>query len=825
MPSTSRYYSSHELLDALTDEIHEGRLSLTELPEKLECLVDNVYASFSSIPWIHYHNQPIALMQLLINEKLDQFMAPIHGEPGFSLLLKFIDDNLASIPDSLIPRYLYGILFLGVDKTNPLVHKMLFRLYDTPDVMDMKNIATITECIRIFPRGDFKIWKRISNWIAVNIDETKYRASIDVHDLSRAMINMRQLSSPKRLYSALELTKTIVEQEQNSLSMLQLGSTLRLFRHLTFHVPTESRKEIMEGVQQILNLVTDKLPEFQCHNFADICHMLKVMNFYTPNLMTKFQKKALAIFDSQPIKISELVNLCYVFDKNMSLATRHKIESSLFQNMHEADILLLSNIADILSDIDCVNTDVIQNYQELVLENIEGIQKYITRFFKIFRFLNRSRMMDPALESAYYNEVIKLLDSQQGISIWTICTLSSFLLPVSKPVIPDILMNKLLRIIPQCDINNLALILFGLNRMKKPWVRQMYSQVLQLQTALHQNMNNQLHKVTTIDPLIQMVQVLYIKSEKKELVLLENIMAMLDTLTHTLTPRHFRNIVSLFSQLRYYSPRVMNDLVRYAIDNHDNMNFHDFSSFVRILSFMGYRPEPSEMFEDVCMKMLNKYIDQVSLQKQLSFTHDLCQMQILPDDWLASIFTLEYIEMIDDHIEAHKERRYILQKMLMLLNRMVILECPHLDIPWFHEEYCQKNMPTGNPCWMHKEIDLILDEVLGGENFFQSFVHTPYYLLIDYEVILDKDKKVLKPSIAKLLKSEDTAYQRIAIIVLMERNFSLNNRNLLGSTQLYLRQLEMLGYKTITIPYFDWNSMALTEWTEKVDYLRKKIFS
>lgn len=183
MPSTSRYYSSHELLDALTDEIHEGRLSLTELPEKLECLVDNVYASFSSIPWIHYHNQPIALMQLLINEKLDQFMAPIHGEPGFSLLLKFIDDNLASIPDSLIPRYLYGILFLGVDKTNPLVHKMLFRLYDTPDVMDMKNIATITECIRIFPRGDFKIWKRISNWIAVNIDETKYRASIDVHDL------------------------------------------------------------------------------------------------------------------------------------------------------------------------------------------------------------------------------------------------------------------------------------------------------------------------------------------------------------------------------------------------------------------------------------------------------------------------------------------------------------------------------------------------------------------------------------------------------------------------------------------------------------------
>lgn len=166
-----------------------------------------------------------------------------------------------------------------------------------------------------------------------------------------------------------------------------------------------------------------------------------------------------------------------------------------------------------------------------------------------FSFLSRCRIMDSEMESAYYNEVLKLLNSQQGLSVWTICTLASFLLPISKPVIPNILMDKLLRIIPQCEINNMALILFGLNRMKKPWIRQMYSQVLQLQTALHQNMNTQLHKVTTIDPLVQMIQVLYLKSERRELVLLDNIMDTLSTLTHTLSKRHFRNIVSLFSQV------------------------------------------------------------------------------------------------------------------------------------------------------------------------------------------------------------------------------------------------------------------------------------
>jgi hypothetical protein len=28
----------------------------------------------------------------------------------------------------------------------------------------------------------------------------------------------------------------------------------------------------------------------------------------------------------------------------------------------------------------------------------------------------------------------------------------------------------------------------------------------------------------------------------------------------------------------------------------------------------------------------------------------------------------------------------------MQLNRSVVLECPELDVPWFHEQYCQETM-------------------------------------------------------------------------------------------------------------------------------------
>ena len=36
-----------------------------------------------------------------------------------------------------------------------------------------------------------------------------------------------------------------------------------------------------------------------------------------------------------------------------------------------------------------------------------------------------------------------------------------------------------------------------------------------------------------------------------------------------------------------------------------------------------------------------------------------------------------------------------LEKMLMELNRGVVLECPQLDIVWLNGEFCQERLPAG----------------------------------------------------------------------------------------------------------------------------------
>lgn len=95
---------------------------------------------------------------------------------------------------------------------------------------------------------------------------------------------------------------------------------------------------------------------------------------------------------------------------------------------------------------------------------------------------------------------------------------------------------------------------------------------------------------------------------------------------------------------------------------------------------------------------------------------------------------------------------------LMELNRAVCLECPEFQVPWFHERYCQHLQKKGEqsePCLffcfllkcikhflckhvlvngsvspVQQQIHTMLGGVLGGINFVQAAVITPYFYTI-----------------------------------------------------------------------------------------------
>ncbi|KAJ7415584.1 FAST kinase domain-containing protein 1, mitochondrial [Willisornis vidua] len=146
-----------------------------------------------------------------------------------------------------------------------------------------------------------------------------------------------------------------------------------------------------------------------------------------------------------------------------------------------------------------------------------------------------------------------------------------------------------------------------------------------------------------------------------------------------------------------------------------------------------------------------------------------------------------------------------------------------------------------NPLRQH--VHRLLTEILGGSQYSRISVLTPYYYEIDFECVLDENKKPLSYMAQNIpldngeaihwrhgtkdegRKALPPGAQRIALEFLDSRAFSKDySRHLKGEHALKKRHLEMLGYRVVQIPHFEWNSMVLSTKGEQLEYLRQQLY-
>ncbi|KAG7272347.1 hypothetical protein CRUP_011595 [Coryphaenoides rupestris] len=92
-------------------------------------------------------------------------------------------------------------------------------------------------------------------------------------------------------------------------------------------------------------------------------------------------------------------------------------------------------------------------------------------------------------------------------------------------------------------------------------------------------------------------------------------------------------------------------------------------------------------------------------------------------------------------------------------------------------------------CLEHPQLQIhkVLSEVLGGADYTRALVITPYFY---------------------------TA-----------RSFCNNSRHMMGEAMMRKRHLEIMGYRVVQIPHFEWNSMELSTEDSLKGYLKKKLFT
>ncbi|XP_064599041.1 FAST kinase domain-containing protein 1, mitochondrial-like [Liolophura sinensis] len=827
----SGFSDAPSLLDAISEQSRTKSVSAEEAAACLQTVHYLAYDSLKHLQWLHIHNGSLAYMQLLMNDKLTTAMGDILGSSGFRFLLERVESNLETLSTEDLTLTLLSLLWLGMEKHHITIRSMFLEMHDRVETMTLSQLLTMSDCLRALRRTDILlVGKVVQRFVElVKLKDIKQMSESEFSVIARLGTNVWNVQSNQATLKLAEITSDWLNQVENISDVNVLSTYCRLAKRLRTS-QIEGIKIAKDKLEKLVKGCSDRLHPY---HIAEIAHSLKTSNQYVQGISDSLQKRSLELIRSGELsKIGEIVNCCYALNRQISYADKLLVEGTLYRRMKDADVLVLSNIADILVDIDCKNQDIIHLFIKMVQKHMLHILNFVTRLSKILRFLNLNQCQRIGGYDDLYTAIFQQLHQQQGIHVWSISNLSAFLLRHVDTVIPDRLYERLMVAIPQCDLSEIQAIMTGLGKIRRPRIRMLQSQVQNLQSLIQQNISKQVDKINSLDMLHQMVVSLCLRFEVKDVNLLNALMDNYPKFTKNLSQGGFIKTLNILNQLMYYSPRILDDLSQYAVHNHVDLGLDRFSYFVKTLAYIGYVPVNVEAVSQICVQLFEESADVLDLPDRLSFVLDLCKLQIFPERILNSVFSVEFIEEVDKYINDHGESCHRVEETFMKLNRSMVLECPSLDIPWFHEQYCLDHISQGDPerNWrltnFRANVESVLQEVLGGTKFYGTSCYTPhYYYLLDFECLLSSKGHVLPYTASSMDNSQQLGFQRVAISILTHSRYCRNEKRLIGSEQMKKRHLEIMGYKVVEVPIFEWKSMALSEHPARADYLRQKIFS
>ncbi|KAB1278408.1 FAST kinase domain-containing protein 1; mitochondrial [Camelus dromedarius] len=455
-----------------------------------------------------------------------------------------------------------------------------------------------------------------------------------------------------------------------------------------------------------------------------------------------------------------------------------------------------------------------------------------------------------------------------------VCALS--MLP--SPHLDEARISQIEAVLPQCDLNELngfATYVLRCVQYDHMYLDNTTGEQLKLLQKLDHYGHQRLQKCNSLNLLWEELKSL--KGDWFPDTLLEETVATLQRLMDEINYINVAGIASFISRTNYLSTSLLDRIASVVVQQIEKVKFrylllelvkcslleyvrrqafrksiiHPFAILAVILPFsiLNYDPPQKDEFFGTCIQHLNSYLSILDPLMLVFLGFSLATLEYFPEDLQKAIFNIKFLAKLDSQLELLRSSLNLrIQFRLMELNRAVCLECPEYQIPWFHDRFCQQqyNKDTTSMNGAQQQIYQMLAEILGGINFVKASVLTPYYYTIgkssgDFECILDKRKKPLPygshnitlEKLPKMYSESNTQItgsrlppgaEKIALEFLDSRAFCRNIPHLKGKSAMKKRHLEILGYRVIQIPHFEWNSMARSTKDARMDYLREQIF-
>uniref|UniRef100_A0A8C0FJB9 FAST kinase domains 1 n=1 Tax=Bubo bubo TaxID=30461 RepID=A0A8C0FJB9_BUBBB len=368
--------------------------------------------------------------------------------------------------------------------------------------------------------------------------------------------------------------------------------------------------------------------------------------------------------------------------------------------------------------------------------------------------------------------------------------------------VEEIIINKAAAVLPQCRLHHLNCIATAL--VKWNHCDQLHWQnSSELCVKLLQKLNDcgfqRLQKANNLNLLLE--ELTHVNGEWFEEVMNEETMAMCQRLIDQITWANVLQLSSFLMKTNHYCPSLLDRIASVTVENIDKIHPFEIYSILFLFSALNYNPPANEEFFESCIQHLTSNLSCFETHHLVLLGHVLAVAGYFPPVLIMKIFNVFFLSKLDAQLEGRSRI---------------------------------------NPLRQH--VHRMLTEILGGSHYARISVLTPYYYEIDFECVLDENKKPFSCMAQNIplddmkrihlrhdIKDEGRkalppGAQRIALEFLDSKAFSKHSHHLKGEPAVKKRHLEMLGYRVVQIPHFEWNSMVLSTKGEQLEYLRRHLY-
>ncbi|XP_009994603.1 PREDICTED: FAST kinase domain-containing protein 1 [Chaetura pelagica] len=747
----------------------------------------------------------------------------VRNHSQFLTLCILAENKVEHMEDEAIVDTLYSILRLSVENHDSLVEVLVTEAWKRLERLSLPALSKFALCLYKQHKHFSPVIGKVAHIVDVKLDSIQ-----DIRILSVLMISISDVISQsfrdRLLHKAEQILKENYEVHFNYakriLQFLQnvkvrhyplIEKCNKVFLKSASHLDVHSISHIFGLYEQLgfdnaeFRLVAKQLLSETIDDYYDPESFAKLFFTLGPMAGSKVRERLLVTAASMAEEFSShQVLIILKTMQKMKCRNSHllkKMASVLHKHLDNYNLLQLVKLTQYLVVLRCHNLELFAKLRMLLLG-----------------FLKPSVI--PA-DTAAIIRVLAMLPSFQ---------------------VEETIINKAATVLPQCRLHHLNCIATALVKWNH-YDQLHWQNSSDLHVKLLQKVNDcafqRLQKANNLNLLLE--EFTHLNGEWFKEVLSEETMAVCLCLIDQITWANVSQLSFFLIKTNHHCPSLLDQIASVTVENIDKIHPFEIYFILFLFSALNYDPPADEEFFENCIQHLTSNLSCFEAHQLVLLGHVLAVAGYFPPLLINKIFNVSFLSELAAQLEvlpdALKRR---VRSRLMKLNRAVCLECPELHIPWFHERDCQRVFHNSssriNPLRQH--VHRVLTEILGGSNYARISVLTPYYYQIDFECIMDENKKPL-PYIAQNIPLEGIhlrhdmnnarkntlppGAQRIALEFLDSKAFSKNSRHLKGEPAMKKRHLEMLGYRVVQIPHFEWNSMVLSTKGEQLEYLRKHL--